>query len=206
MTWSKHDHHWRIAETQQGCVSPVADLPCVPEAQLNTFSGWAGTAPASAHSVSSSLIPLPLNIFVSLLTPCNDATYYLPFLFCLNVQLTSQGPASAKRSSYLLTILYHDYGPLEFGGQNQNTLFWLTVQIPLLPTPSAESCFSDLSALVTKLLVIFFRASCTVWRNHSVWKRTQSFERDSMIYLKIFCLTSSGSSSLVSTLSSIDFP
>lgn len=107
MTWSKRDHHWHIAEPQQGCVSPAADLPCVPGARLNTFSDWAGTAPASAHSVSSSLIALASKYLCFLAYSIQQC--YLPFLFCLNVQLTSQGPASANESSNLLTTLYHEY-------------------------------------------------------------------------------------------------
>lgn len=181
IAWSKCDHHGRIAEPQQGWVSPAAAPPCVPGARFITSAGWAGTAPASSCSVPLFSYPLPLSISVSLGVAYSAQWCYLPFLLGLNGQLTSQGPVSANGSSNLLTILYHEYtqpcSPRLWKTKPKDSV--LTHSSNSLASPSAKSCFPNLSALAIIFIVLFYRASqekpLCLKEGTVIWRETPRF-------------------------------
>lgn len=157
-----------------------------PEAS-RTSTGRAGSAPWSLPGAqfstslaglsqlhSTRCLPLVFLVskclFVSLVVADSMQCSILTFHVNLNVQLTSEGPASSNGSSDLLTQLYHEYiQPHSSDLEDKISSFKFQV-----PAPSTKSCFSTLSALAIIFITLLYGPFCSGRRNHSVWRKNIS--------------------------------
>lgn len=193
----KRDHHRRVAEPGRAGRVPLQLLSRAGRSARHLcWPGW--WAPAAPRSVSSSLASLASKELLGslgLLTPCNEAPPRLPPVWTSSwVQRALQVLLEAATYRQYSTICIRSLAPQDVGRQNQRTALWLIIQIPLLPTPRPESCFSNLSALANlwpKMLFHFSETSAPSPQPPSVPSRT-GFSKESCSWGALDCLFLSG--------------